>query len=519
MSFTALLYFILVVQAIHFIGTWKLYIKAGRQWWEAAIPVYNAVVLMKIIKRPWWWTILLFIPVINIIVFPIVWIETIRSFGKNTTKDTLIVIFSFGLYIYYLNYVKELSYVKERSLNPRTVAEEWIGSILFAVVAATIVHIYIMQPYTIPTSSLEKTLLVGDFLFVSKFHYGARIPMTPISFPMVHDTIPVLKKKSYTSGIQLPYLRIPGFQKIKRNEIVVFGWPADTVNAFRPYGDGLYHKKPIDKKSNYVKRCVGLPGDSLEVRGGYVFINGKQNQLPDRAKLQFIYYIQARDYNSGFNMNLLASRYGITDAYGDPNNKIYVVHATQEAIDKFKNHPNVANITQAITPKGLSSKRIFPHSSNYAFNEDHFGPIYIPEAGKTVAITIENLPLYKSIIETYEGTDHGIDRKITLSGNQVLLNGTPISSYTFEQDYYWMMGDNRNNSEDSRFWGFVPFDHVVGKPVFVWMSWGTGFKGRWDRFFTTVGGEGKLVSYRYHFLITILGWFAFSFFWKRRKKA
>ena len=189
--------FFLVVQVIHFLGTWKLYKKAGRQAWEAIIPVYNAVILMKIIGRPWWWTILLFIPIVNLIMFPVVWVETARSFGKNTTTDTVLVLITLGFYLYYINYMQDVTYREDRSLVPKSTSGEWVSSILFAVVAATIVHTYVMQPFTIPTGSLERTLLIGDFLFVSKFHYGARTPMTTVSFPMVHDTIPKLGVKSY----------------------------------------------------------------------------------------------------------------------------------------------------------------------------------------------------------------------------------------------------------------------------------------------------------------------------------
>ena len=182
------------IQVIHFLGTFKLYKKAGRKPWEAAIPIYNAVILMKIINRPWWWTILLFIPIVNLIMFPVLWVETVRSFGKHSKLDTWLAILTFGFYIYYLNYFLDVSYINDRSLKPRTSVGEWVSSILFAIIAATIVHTYFIQPYTIPSSSLEKTLLVGDFLLVSKINYGARIPMTTIAAPMVHDTIPGLGK-------------------------------------------------------------------------------------------------------------------------------------------------------------------------------------------------------------------------------------------------------------------------------------------------------------------------------------
>ncbi|MDO9138039.1 MAG: signal peptidase I, partial [Lutibacter sp.] len=283
--------FFLIVQVIHFAGTWKLYVKAGRKSWEAIIPVYNAIVLLKILKRPTWWVILLFIPIINLLMFPVIWVETVRSFGKYKTIDSVLAVITLGFYIYYLNYVADVNYVEDRSLKSRTEVGEWVSSIVFAIIAATIVHTYFMQPYTIPTSSLEKSLLVGDFLFVSKFHYGARTPMTVIAAPMVHDSLPLMKAKSYLKKPHLPYFRLPGFESIKRNEIVVFNWPVDTVRFFRDKSN-INIDKPIDKKSNYVKRCVGIPGDSLEIREGYIYINGERTVLPDRALPQYMHRVE-----------------------------------------------------------------------------------------------------------------------------------------------------------------------------------------------------------------------------------
>ncbi|MFT5231756.1 MAG: signal peptidase I [Candidatus Azotimanducaceae bacterium] len=538
MSWTGWLIFVLVIQVVHFLGTWKLYVKAGRQAWEAGVPVYNAVVLMKIINRPWWWTILLFIPVVNLIIFPVVWVETIRSFGRNSTADTLLAIFTCGLYTYYIAYTQELSYIEDRSLQPGSAAGEWISSILFAVVAATIVHTYVMQPFTIPTSSLEKTLLVGDFLFVSKFHYGARTPMTPIAFPMVHDTIPVAGVKSYSDEPQIPYFRFPGFQKIKHNDIVVFNWPVDTLVDINPRTMRGSVQKPIDKKSNYVKRCVGLPGDSLEVRDGRVFINGKPNVLPERAKLQFAYKIFSKkilvkkDPQGNF-LNqpnqYFSDRYNVSDMYATALDRetgvyTYTAHLTDKAFELIKKHPDVLDVLSARSTKDERGVGLFPNDISYSFTNDFFGPIYIPEAGKTVEINIESIPFYKRIIEVYEGTEMGIDNKITQNGTEVLLNGTLIKDYTFKMDYYWLMGDNRNNSQDARSWGYVPFNHVVGKPVLVWMSWDGNAKGfankvRWERLFTTVGGDGSPVSYLRYVLIGIVLLIGGNFFWKRRKSA
>lgn len=525
MTITQWFLFILVIQILHGLATWKLYQKAGRQAWEAFIPIYNSVILMKIIGRPWWWTILLFVPIVNLIMFPVVWVETARSFGKNQYLDTFLAIFTLGFYNFYLNYVADVHYVENRDLHPKSSSGDWASSILFAIVAATIVHTYFIQPFTIPSSSLEKSLLVGDFLFVSKFHYGARIPMTTVAAPMVHDTIPILNKKSYLfddrkdryesswkNKLQLPYMRLPGFQKIKRNDIVVFNQPADTLldmNVFTP--DRNYYK-PIDKKTNLVKRCVGIPGDSLEVRNGVVFINGKQNELPDRAKLQFDYDIVFKgSISSDEQVYRILKRYDITDRIGfDPSKKSYYIQATPEAVAQAKNHPNIASITRRSTPEG-TDQNLFPRAPQFPWSYNNFGPIYIPKKGETVALNLDVLPLYKRLIQEYERND------LKVRGNQILINNKPATSYTFQQNYYWMMGDNRNNSIDARAWGYVPFDHVVGKPVFIWMSWDGIKNPRWERWFTTVSGSGKAISLLIPFLILLVAIFAFNKFRKRKK--
>ena len=522
--------FFLIIQAIHGLGTWKLYIKAGRQAWEAFIPVYNAIILMKILNRSPWWTLLLFLPIINLIMFPVVWVETSRSFGKNTFLDTFLAVITLGFYNYYINYMLDVEHIKDRSLHPKSAAGDWVNSILFAIVAATLVHTYFIQPYVIPSSSLEKSLLVGEFLFVSKFHFGARVPMTTIAAPMVHDTIPVIKKKSYLfndditkketswlNKLQLPYLRIPGFDKIDRNEIVVFNSPADTLfDMNNPNVDRNYYK-PIDKKTNLVKRCVGIAGDSLEVRNGYVFINGKQNVLPDRAQLQFSYFVQPK--TSQFSPKQMYDLYGITDPFGIINNQntYKFIAIGEETMSKFKNHPNVGSVTPIKEEEGIRDPRIFPHNPNYNWNNDFFGPIYIPESGKTIDINLDVLPLYKRVITEYENND------LRVEGNQIYINDELATSYTFKQNYYWMMGDNRHNSLDARAWGFTPYNHVVGKPVFIWMSWDTNGKGlskiRWDRVFTTVHGSGKRVSYLIPFLVVLFGWIGFNKWRKKRIKS
>jgi signal peptidase I len=505
--------FFIAVQVIHFLGTWKLYENAGRKRWQAAIPVYNAIVLMKIIGRPTWWTILLFIPIINLIMFPVIWVETIRSFGKKSFIDTLLVIGTLGFYIFYLNYTQTLTYEPDRNLTPDHKAADTVSSLLFAVIVATIVHTYLIQPYTIPTSSLEKSLLVGDFLFVSKMNYGARVPMTTVAMPMVHDTIPLTKQKSYLNWPQLPYFRLPGLQTINRTDIVVFNWPADTVFKFRDQS-GLRADKPIDKKSNYVKRCVGIPGDSLSIKDGLIYINGKELILPERAKPQFSYKV-AVDGKTPIDFEYLLKDLDVIDGAGFVNESrdtLYVRALTAAGAERLKNIPGITAVNRVIS-KDVEDG-IFPQINKW--NVDNFGPIYIPQKGRTVALTTETLPFYKTIITDYEKKD------LKVNGNEIRIDGKVATTYTFDQNYYWMMGDNRHNSEDSRYWGYVPENHIVGKPIFIWMSWDTNGKGlgkiRWDRVFTTVSGEGQPQSYFKFFLIALAAFFVGEYFWKKRKE-
>ena len=564
MTFIEWFIFFLVIQVIHFTGTWKLYQRANRKAWEAAIPIYNAVILMKIINRPKWWVILLFIPVINQLMFPILWIETARSFGFNKRKDTALVLLTLGFYLFFINYATNSTYKLNRSLKPRTAFGEWVSSIAFAIIAATLVHTYVMQPYTIPTSSLEKTLLVGDYLFVSKFHYGARVPTTAIATPMLHDSIPTAiisekNTKSYLNKPLLPYLRIPGFQKIKRNDIVVFNWPVDTLVHWMDPSKGTDFK-PLDKKTNYVKRCVGIAGDTLEVRDGYVYINGKQNILPDRAKLQFYNRVYSekglstqkllrytdKEFERKFIINFTSQnqfekvmRYATnnpekikdnqfiitTSDEGIPqwiingyrldikeiSTKIRKANITDEIAAKLRKDSEVDSVVKVINPKGNKGNNMFPQGTNLSWNTDNYGPIYIPKKGTTVPLNMNSIPFYERIIEDYE------NNQLEVIGEHIFVNGKKSTSYTFKQDYYWMMGDNRQNSLDARSWGYVPFDHVVGKPVLIWFSINEG-EIRWERLFTTVGGNGKPVSYLMYFLIALAGYIGYSFLRKNKKK-
>jgi len=564
MSWLGWVLLFVVLNGVHFLSTWKLYRAAGKNAWEAAVPIYNAIVLMEIIHRPRWWVLLMLIPIINLIIIPVIWVETIRSFGFNSTKDTALVLFTGGLYTATKNYGSTLKHLKDRSLKPKTAFGEWVSSILFAVVAATLVHTYIMQPYIIPTGSLEKTLLVGDFLFVSKFHYGSRVPMTTVSFPMVHDTLPILKIRSYLKKPQLPFLRLPGLQKIKRNEIVVFSWPADTVRQFFVKEAGV--RKPIDKKSNYVKRCVAIPGDTLQIIDGLIHIDGERTQLPQRARVQ---YIHTLSHNEGISARKLLDlgykdftrTYKIKGITQQSFNAIrpYILGTTGTSIEDFKVitssrglpieivrqlrlqvtevlarerqltltlneakelaiQPWVDKVVRRNQAESIPNTNFFPNALPYDWNEDNFGPLVLPKKGMQVTLTRENYPIYKKLIRDYEKNN------FIREADRFYLNGQEVNQYTFKQDYYWMMGDNRHKSEDSRFWGFVPADHIVGKPVFIWFSIegiNDGIKNwriRWSRLFTTVGLEGKPRSYFPHFIVIVALWQLFSWYRKRKVK-
>ena len=563
MSINEWLLFFLSYNLIIFFGSQRLFKLAGVDSWKSLIPVYNIVKHLEIINRPKWWVILVFIPVINLLMIPVIWIEFIKRFNHNSKLDRVLVISTLGLYLFYISYVsKRTKYVDNISFSN---FERSLGSLVFAVVIATIVHNYILQPFVIPTGSLEKTLRVGDFLLVSKFHYGARIPSTVISFPMVHDTIPILKTRSYLKKPQLPYIRIPGFQEIKNNDIVVFNWPADTVRKFFVKEKGVI--KPRDKKSNYVKRAIGVPGDSLEIKDGIVYLNGQENELPERAKPLYTYKIFSKDGVSSSKLknleidgfirkfiirNLSQESYNTLKAnilsISNTNENEYLIYTDDQGIpikkvrelsidireiidnerelsltfndaNKIRNSNEFDTIFRSIEKTNYINSVFFPGNKRFNWNNDQLGPIYIPKAGEKIKLTIDDLPLYKKIFRDYENNE------VEVVDNNIYINGEISSNYTFKQDYYWMMGDNRYNSEDSRVWGFVPFDHVLGKPVFIWMSIDGLFNGisnwkfRWDRVFTTIGFDGKPRSYLPHFIIFILVWQLFSYLKRKKNKA
>ncbi|HEY9047785.1 MAG TPA: signal peptidase I [Ohtaekwangia sp.] len=372
---------------------------------------------------------------------------------------------------------------KEKEEKPKSKAREWWDAVLFAVVAATLIRWLIMEAYTIPTPSMENSLLVGDFLFVSKFHYGTRTTTTPLQIPLTHQKIWFTNIPSYLEWIKLPQYRLPGISKIKREDVVVFNVPPKELNEGIDY--------PVDLKTNYIKRCVAVSGDTLQVKDRQVFINGKP--LANPPQMQYSYVIKStQQINERFIEKYKISDYKVISR--DNNSVEYQMFITPAIADEFKKLPFIKDVsikvqedmgTYATRTKDVVESNIFPNYKVFPWNGDFYGPLVIPKEGMTIKIDTLTLATYGKTIQLY---DHNKDVKI--ENGKLYIDGTEVKEYTFKQNYYFMMGDNRHNSLDSRYWGFVPEDHIVGKAFFIWLSIDRNasfvHKIRWNRFFKLI---------------------------------
>ena len=542
LSTTALTVILIIAFVGWQIGLWGVFRKAELNPWLSLIPFYNIWIwIRKVIDRQWWWMLLFLIPYLSIFMFfYIVW-ETIHQFKKNGYLALVLGTFFFFVYMPYLAFSKKETFVPKSELPEikKSSARSWIDALIFAVAAAYIIRACWFELYTIPTSSMESSLMVGDFLSVSKLEYGVRVPNTPIAVPFVHNKLPGTKyAKSYSEIVKLPYLRTKPIHAVKNNDVVVFNYPdGDTValerqaesyyaivrefeamlnpnasdvekqNAFYRYGPemiAMYQSKypgkyyvgkgrdvvkkeykvvarPVDKRENYVKRCVAIPGDELKIVHKQVYINGKPVNNPKRIQYSYVvYHPQGMQLSTKKRHELNLNE---EDAQRiDGNTFLYRLNA-----DQCKRIESMSYVVSALEDSvGVYDPSIFPHSENYTWNKDNFGPIVIPAKGMTVQLNDKNIALYEQIVRQYE------HNKLNVKDGKIFVNDKQVSSYTFKMDYYFMMGDNRHNSADSRFWGFVPEDHIVGKASVVWLSvdkfktWSDKGKIRWNRMFKKI---------------------------------
>lgn len=371
----------------------------------------------------------------------------------------------------------------QETKKQKSPAREWLESIVFAIVVASAVHWLIIQPFTIPTSSMENSLLTGDFLFVSKLHYGARTPKTLIQFPLTHQTFWGSSIPSYLDWIQMPQTRLPGFSSVKNNDVVVFNVPLEHPATYQKYQNILNLPKgyPVDLRTNYIKRCVAIGGDKIEIKDRQVYINDRPVQNP--PNMQFRYIVSAMQmpddrFFKRYNISTAPSEFGFLSGG-------FQAHISPQTVEELKK----LDFIKAIVPVNNQPESIlFPRDTTFKWSLDNFGPLVVPKEGTTIKLDARNLALYRDVILYF---DHNKDVKE--ENGKIILNGQPITEYTFNQNYYWMMGDNRHNSVDSRYWGFVPEDHVVGKAVLVWLSidptesWlHIGDKVRWKRLFSGI---------------------------------
>lgn len=491
-------------------GLAKLFQKAGVPGWKAYVPFYNTWVMQELAERPKHWVFWQFIPVVGWFISPGIFIEFTKLFGKFSFAHHTGAALLAPFYFPYLASRPDTKFIGPKAVHRHKKSgwREWVDAAIFAIVAATLIRLFIFEAYTIPTGSMEKTLLVNDFLFVSKFSYGPRVPNTPLSIPFIHNYLPGSKAKSYSQAIKIPYIRWFS-SPVKRGDVVVFNFPAgDTVinakgfQSAKPYyelkrklvyNDPLSKDvlvnypedypiavHPVDKTDNYIKRCVAIAGDTLQIINGDAYINNIKQPTPPKS---------ARNYRVDVKGNLLLQKEHLEDMgiminesengsdFNPVNNSQYIINMTEEEKAKLEKSGIVSSI-QPYYSNQTSITDIFPYDTLHLWSVDNYGKIWIPSKGATLTLTDSNYSVYERTIRDYEKND------FYHKDGKFFVNGKEVTSYTFKMNYYWMMGDNRHGSQDSRFWGFVPEDRIVGKAWLIWFSWDKG--PRWNRLFKIV---------------------------------
>jgi signal peptidase I len=581
-------YILILFTILFLLGLAKLFSKAGEKSWKAFIPLYNVYVWLKIVQRPKWWLILSLIPVVNIVLIIGLTVELLNCFGKRKVYEHVLGAVVGFIYLPYIAFYENVeftgvvNYEKSKKSKPR----EWSEAIFFAVIAATIIRTFGLEAFKIPTPSMERTLMTGDFLFVSKFHYGPKTPITPLSIPFTHQSIPVLEIQSYLDWIQLPSFKLPGIKDVERRDIIVFNYP------YEPY-------RPVDKKTNYVKRCVGIPGDSLQVKLGYVYVNGVKEDFPgtgnpqppldyvdpDPTKSQLIHpfefsrdrkrwidflhtqaqlhsgkdffsyahedwtmlnngplWVPKKDAVVKLNDNSYYEYRRIFRYYED-GKVLYLKDLVNSYIELsyLKSQEDFSNPTRLMAALGIIQERL--QFNTLPFNLAEAGDQFFTQNPANVDKFESNFPDYQNdlrefcdkvipqenekILETIKKINPAVfdangkiniekvQQQLKEGKNLFLVNGVAANEYTFKKSYYFAMGDNREFSADSRAWGFVPEDHIVGTPVFIWMSYNNGLKV--DRLFCFVNSKGVSKSYLLHFLIGGLVLWLGTKLWRNRK--
>lgn len=532
--------YVLILSVLMGISTWKLFKKLGYNPLFAFIPFYNYFIILKETKHPKWWAALSYLPIVGPIMMSVFHLYLMKKFGKTLFKDQFLTVILPFIYMATVNYSKDVELEDENELfltdeekNAKK-KDSFLGSVTFAVVFATIIHVFVTQPFGIPTGSMERTLLVGDFLFVNKWSYGYRLPMRPLAIPFLQGTIfdagekgnPKDDPKSYVDGVKLPYERILQFNKPQKHDVVVFNYPQDSVHT------------AIDRKDPYVKRCVAVAGDIFEMRNGRLYVNGKPETILGDQEIQHRYIVTT---GSQLDIPSLYNTFGFLPVVEQQTNSGFIYGfqgLTDRVAAEIKQLPQVIEIKEEILDKEYSAvayrdenkkkidttQSIFP--INKPWNQDWYGPLKIPKKGDVVTLNQETLPEYQWIISEYE--HNSLENK----NGKIFINGKETNQYTIQQDYYMMVGDNRDASLDARFFGFVPEENIVGKPMFTWMSlqgafsdnsssYQAPFKIRWDRMFkATNTGEANKTSYWWIAAMILILFFGWEYFVKlfRKKK-